>query len=103
MTELSDRMIVVERVQFDGLMQRLERLEKIVTGNHEETLFYERVMRLAKGGMVDTNAICELMGWSRRTFGRRLNAGDIPVVQDGRKYKMSVDDFIKWHSKNYQQ
>ena len=103
MTELSEKMIVVEKVHFEGLLQRLDRLEKIVTGNHEDTLFQERVNRLARGGMVDTNAICELMGWSRRTFSRRLMAGEIPVIQDGRKYKMSVDDFLKWHEKNYQQ
>lgn len=102
MVETSDSMVVVKKAQLDGLIHRLDRLEKIVASSQEETLFQERVNELANGGMLETAAICELMGWSRRTFSRRLNAGEIPIVQDGRKYKMSVKDFIKWHHKNYE-
>lgn len=102
MVDVSENMVVVKKVQLDGLIDRLNRLEKIVASSQEDSLFQGRVNELANGGMLETAAICELMGWSRRTFSRRLNAGEIPIVQDGRKYKMSVKDFIKWHHENYE-
>lgn len=102
MTEIGEKMVVVKQVELERFITRLDRLERIVATSQEDTLFNERVNQLANGGMLDTNAICELMGWSRRTFSRRLNAGVVPVIQDGGKYKMSVRDFVKWHHENYE-
>ena len=96
------QMVVVDKVELTHLLSRIETLEAIVLQDKEDTIFQDKVQALSKGGMIDTNAICTLMGWSRRTFSRRLNQGILPVIQDGRKYKMRVDDFLKWHRENYQ-
>lgn len=61
----------------------------------------DRAMLLSNGGTLTGSDVCKLNGWSKSTLYRRLNAGEIIMVKDGRDFRMDVNDFLTWHAKNF--
>ncbi len=94
--------IVIRKADLQSVLSRLKRLETEIQEIKTERTIDYRIDALQKNGFLSAAAICRLVGWSYRTFHRRVRAGAIPVtLEGGTRYKMSVDEFKKWYKENF--
>lgn len=79
------------------LTNRLQTLENTVNELTSSNTFAARVDRYSRGGLLTTTAVCKIMNWSGRTLRRRLESNTIPMVKDGGRWIIGVEEFIEWH------
>jgi predicted DNA-binding transcriptional regulator AlpA len=102
MTGISTETVMVKQADLQELISRLARVEAVVEEIETDTTLRQRVDALSKNGMLSASAICKLVNWSTRTFYRRVEAGTIPItLENGTRYKMSVDNFVEWYKENF--
>jgi len=101
--ELNNELIVVDRNMLNELQNRVRELECKVSEISNSNTFNARVDRYATGGIVTSASVCKVMNWSARTLRRRLENNEIPMVKDGGRWIISVDEFIKWHATTFNQ
>lgn len=98
---IQNNVVLVERVALEQLIQRVEKLEKQLITGGVDSHFRKLVESYATGGVLTAKSVGAIMNWSPRTMYRRREDGTIPFIQDGKRYVITVDDFLMWHSKNY--
>ncbi|MFW5753506.1 MAG: helix-turn-helix domain-containing protein [Marinilabiliaceae bacterium] len=95
--------VIVSKADLNTLLSRIDEIQEEMKEIRAQNRLRNRVEALAKGSTLDAPAICKLLNWSRRTFYRRAESGTIPVSQEGgNRYKISVDNFLKWYKENYE-
>lgn len=102
MTGIATEEILVKKADLQHLITRLSEVEEVIEEMKTNSTLLQRIDALSENGMLGASAICKLVNWSTRTFYRRVEAGTIPVtLEGGTRYKMSVDDFLKWYKENF--
>lgn len=83
---------------YEELLSRLDAIEKQVNEQRMDNELKNRVLTIARKGVVTGGHVCQLLNWSPTTLWRKVNSGVIPMTKDGNRWKMDVDSFLKWHS-----
>jgi len=85
------------------LVQVEQQLSSLVSGKgtNANMDIKDRAMLLSKGGTLTGTDVCKLCSWSKSTLYRRLNAGEILMVKDGRDFRIDVNEFLTWHAENF--
>jgi excisionase family DNA binding protein len=99
---LETETVMVNRADLETFISRLSEVEEAVHEIQTSTAIRHRVEANAKGNMLNAAAVCRILNWSRRTFYRRVDAGEIPVIlEGGGHWQIGVDEFMEWYEKNY--
>jgi len=102
-SEIQTDAVIVSKADLNTLLSRIDEIQEEMKEIRQQNQLRQRVEALAKGNTIDAPAICKILNWSRRTFYRRVMDGTIPVSQEGgNRYKMSVENFLKWYEQNFE-
>lgn len=99
-------MTMVPVAQLNDLVSDISELKQLVVklagGTSAKTMdIKERAMMRSKGGMLTGSDVCHLIGIHKCTLYNRMKRGEIIMVKDGRDYRMDVNDFLDYYTKNF--
>lgn len=94
--------VLVNRADLENLIARVEKLQNDFEEYKSQSFIRNKIEAHAKGGMLSASGVCKIMDWSTRTFYRRVEAGEFPAtLENGTRWKIGVDDFLKWYKESF--
>jgi len=97
--DLKDEEVVVKKADLDAIVSELRTLRESINN----LVVTAKLDTLCSGEFVTGKALRKIFGWSASTFQRRLHNDEnpLPMTKDGREYKMTREDFLKYYKENY--